>query len=63
MYKVTIRLVDNTHLQFIEPSILRAAVRVEEYHDNMLFCDIQQMEGGEDNSGGKVDQAGNGVAG
>lgn len=54
MYKVTIRLIDNTHLQFIEPSILRAAVRVEEYHDNMLFCDIQQMEEGA-SIGGKED--------
>lgn len=56
MYKVTIRLVDNTQLQFIEPSILRAAVRVQEYHEKMLFCDIQQMEGsGDINDGRKED--------
>lgn len=63
MYKVTIRLATGEQLQFIEASIHLAAVRVEEYHGNMLWCDIQQMDGREDNGGGEVDQAGNRVAG
>lgn len=59
MYKVTIRLENGNEVQFVEQSILRAAVRVEEYHDNMLFCDIQQMEEGVSIGGGKVDQDNN----
>ena len=56
MYRVTIQLEHGCKVEFVEPSILRAAARVEEYHDKMLFCDIQQIEGGEEVGGGKVDQ-------
>ena len=60
MYRVTIRLDDGREVYYVESSIIRAAARVEEYHDKMLFCDIQQMEEGEDNSKrSKVDQDNN----
>jgi len=59
MYRVTIQLEHGCKVEFVEPSILRAAVRVEEYHDNMLFCDIHQMEEGVSIGGGKVDQDSN----
>lgn len=59
MYRVTIRLDDGRDVYYTETSIIRAAARVEEYHDNMLWCDIQQVKEGEDNSGGKVDQDSN----
>lgn len=63
MYRVTIQLEHGCKVEFVETSIIRAAAKVEEYHGRMLWCDIQQIEGGEDNSGGKVDQVGNGIAG
>lgn len=63
MYRVTIQLEHGCKVELVEPSILRAAARVEDYREHMVFCDIQRIEGGEDNSRGKVDQAGNGVAG
>lgn len=62
MYRVTIRLEDGREVYYTETSILRAAARVEEYHEKMLFCDIQQIREDGDNVGGKVDQASNGVA-
>lgn len=63
MYRVTIQLEHGCKVEFVESSILQAAAKVEEYHGKMLWCEIQRIEGGEDNSGGKVDQAGNWVAG
>ena len=59
MYRVTIQLEHGCKVEFVEPSILRAAVRVEEYHDKMVWCDIHQMEEGGDIGGGKVDQDNN----
>lgn len=60
MYQVTIRLENGCEVHYTESSIIRAAARVEEYHDKMLFCDIQQMGEGEDNSKrSKVDQDSN----
>ncbi len=50
MYRVTIQLEHGCKVEFVEPSILRAAAKVEEYHDKMLFCDIQQIEGGEEDA-------------
>lgn len=43
MYRVTIRLDDGRDVYYTETSIIRAAARVEEYHENMLWCDIQQI--------------------
>ena len=63
MYRVTIQLEHGCKVEFVESSILLAAVRVEEYHDKMVWCDIHQMEEGVSIGGGKVDQAGNGIAG
>lgn len=63
LYKVTIQLAPGVQVQFVEPSILQAAQRAEKYHGNMLWCEIQQIDGREDNGGGQVDQAGNGIAG
>lgn len=60
MYRVTIQLEHGCKVEFVEPSILRAAVRVEEYHDKMVWCDIHQMEEGEDYSKrSEVDQDNN----
>lgn len=59
MYRVTIQLVHGCKVEFVESSIIQAAAKVEEYHGKMLWCDIQRVEGGEDNSGGKVDQDNN----
>jgi hypothetical protein len=56
MYKVTIRLEDGRDVYYTETSIIRAAARVEEYHDTMLWCDIQQIREDGDNGGGKVDK-------
>lgn len=54
MYQVTIRLDDGRDVYYTETSILRAAARVEEYHDKMVWCDIQQMKEGV-SIGGKED--------
>ena len=43
MYRVTIRLEDGRDVYYTETSIIRAAARVEEYHEKMLWCDIQQI--------------------
>ena len=56
MYRVTIQLEHGCKVEFVESSILRAAARVGEYHGMMESCEITRIEGGEDNSGGKVDQ-------
>ena len=63
MYRVTIQLEHGCKVEHVEPSFLHAALRVEEYRDKMAWYDIRPVEGGEDNSGGKVDQTGNRVAG
>lgn len=49
MYRVTIRLEDGHEVYYTETSIIRAAARVEEYHNDMVWCDIQQMDRREDN--------------
>lgn len=59
MYRVTIRLEDGREVYYTETSIIRAAARVEEYHNDMVWCDIQQMDRREDNGGSKVDQDSN----
>ena len=59
MYRVTIRLEDGRDVYYTETSIIRAAARVEEYYDNMLWCDIQQIREEGDNGGGKVDKDNN----
>lgn len=56
MYRVTIRLDDGRDVYYTETSIIRAAARVEEYHEKMLWCDIQQIREEGDNGGGKVDK-------
>lgn len=64
MYRVTITLEHGCKVEHVEPSFLRAAARVEEYREKMTGYEIRPLtEGGEDNSGGEVDQAGNRVAG
>ena len=50
MYRVTIQLEHGCKVEFVESSILRAAVRVEEYHGKMLWCDIQQIGEGEEDA-------------
>lgn len=64
MYRVTIALEHGCRVELVEPTFLRAAARVEDYREKMTGYNIEPfIEGGEDNSGGKVDQAGNRVAG
>ena len=50
MYRVTIQLEHGCKVEFVESSILRAAVKVEEYHGKMLWCDIQQIKEEVDNA-------------
>lgn len=59
MYRVTIQLEHGCKVEFVETSILRAAVRVENYREHMVSCDIQQIEEEGDNVGSKVDQDNN----
>jgi hypothetical protein len=56
VYKVIIYLPGGKQLETVEPSFLRAVHLVESYHSVMTGYTITQMEEGEDNSGGKVDQ-------
>ena len=63
MYRVTINLPGGECLEAVEASFLRAVHLVESYHSVCVGYTITQMEEGEDNSGCKVDQAGNWVAG
>lgn len=63
MYKVIINLPGGKQLEAVEASFLRAVHLVESYHSVLTGYTITQMEEGGDNSGGKVDQTCNGVAG
>lgn len=56
MYWVKIRLDNGSEVCFPEQSILRAAARVEDYREHMVFCDIRLIrEEGEDECGTKAD--------
>ena len=44
MYWVKIRLDNGNEVHFTEQSILRAAARVEDYREHMLWCDIQLIK-------------------
>ena len=65
VYKVTICLPGGESLEAVEASFLRAVHLVESYYSVLRGYTITKVEAkeGEDNSGGKVDQAGNGIAG
>lgn len=51
MYRVTIQLEHGCKVEFVETTILRAAARVEDYREHMVFYDIQRIEGGEGANG------------
>lgn len=55
-YWVKIRLDNGSEVHFTESSILRAAARVEDYREHMVWCDIQQIKEEGEDGGGKVDQ-------
>ena len=59
VYKVIINLPGGECLEAVEASFLRAVHLVESYHSVCVGYTITQMEEGEDNSGGKVDQDNN----
>jgi len=59
MYLVKIRLDNGSEVQYSESSILRAAARVEDYREHMVFCDIQLIKEDGKDGGGKVDQDNN----
>jgi hypothetical protein len=44
MYWVKIRLDNGSEVHYTESPILRAAARVEEYREHMVFCDIQLIK-------------------
>jgi hypothetical protein len=59
MYWVKIRLDNGSEVHYTESSILRAAARVEDYREHMVFCDIQLIKEEGEDGGGKVDQDSN----
>ena len=59
LYKVIINLPGGKRLEAVEASFLRAVNLVESYHSVLTGYTITQIEEGEDNSGGKVDQDSN----
>ena len=57
MYRVTITLEHGCRVEFVEPTFLRAAARVEEYRERMTGYNIEPfIEGGEDNARSGVHQ-------